>query len=527
MARILCIALCCIGVLLGAVDVEAKRNTEPEKILYIPLDNRPIVDDQTIAVVEKAGYEVVVPPKEFLGSRDDLGNPDRLWVWLEKNTTGKIKAAVISSDAMLYGSLIASRKHNYDKQIILERVELFRKYRKAHKKLPIYVFGSVMRTPRSGQSGGYEEPDYYRNYGANIFRYTALKDKFELEGLTPRETKEINFLQRLIPEQAMSDWIERRDKNFEANERLIDLAKDNAFNCLLLGRDDNAPFSQTHMEGRYLSEYGRKIDRHKYQTIAGIDEFGLMLLTRAINDRTKNTPTVFVTYDFGTGGETIPAYSDEPIDKSISDEILAMGATRIDNSNRADFILAVNTNPNGQTYDAMALNDRAEREGIGYVVDAIQGYVDSGRSVAVADVSFANGADNALMEMLKNRGLLFKLHAYAGWNTASNSTGFALGEGILAKKMNAVDKRELLYRRYLDDWGYQANVRNIISENLDWARGDGYYSALNDKRYDAAEQCARLMTLFARHNLGEMKVNKDFRIVFPWNRMFEAEIFSK
>jgi hypothetical protein len=135
-----------------------------------------------------------MPPKEILGSREDFGNPDRLWEWLDRNTKKYIVAAVISSDSMLYGSLISSRKHNYDKQLILERAELFRDFRKKHKKLPLYVFGSIMRTPRSGNASGYEEPDYYRHYGANIFRYTALIDKFETEGLTPRENKEIIFL---------------------------------------------------------------------------------------------------------------------------------------------------------------------------------------------------------------------------------------------------------------------------------------------------------------------------------------------
>lgn len=518
-------ALSFIGILSAAPNAEAKPKNKPEKILYIPHDNRPIVDEQTIAVVEKAGYEVVVPPSELLGSREDSGNPDRLWEWLDMNTKKDIKAAVISSDSLLYGSLVSSRKHNYDKNIILERAELFRDFRRKHGSLPIYVFGSIMRTPRTGEASGYEEPDYYRNYGSNIFRYTALKDKLDMESLTPRETRELNFLQKLIPTQAINDWMERREKNFEANEKLVDMAKDRVFDCLLLGRDDNAPYSQTHMEGRNLAAYGASVSKTRYQTISGIDEVGLMLLTRAINDRTNASPNIFVAYNEGVGAETVPTYSDEPIDDSINAEFLATGANRVDDESRADFILAVNTNPDGITYEATnPINTFRPREGTAHIVDSVQNYLDAGNLVAVADIAFANGADNAFMEELKDRGLLFKLHAYAGWNTATNSTGFALSEGILAKKMTDHDKRQILLTRYLDDWAYQSNVRGVIAGQLSWIDGDGFYSSLNDKRYDAADWSGQMLTHFIRNNLKEVSLKSYLRVEFPWNRMFEAKI---
>ena len=523
--KILGVAISLMGIFSASPDAEAKIKHTQEKILYIPHDNRPIVDEQTIAVVEKAGYKVIVPPPEILGSRNDLGNPDRLWEWLDINAKSNVRAAVISSDSMLYGSLISSRKHNYSGQIILERAELFREFRNKHKKLPIYVFGSIMRTPRTGEASGYEEPDYYRNYGANIFRYTALKDKLDLEGLTLRETKEINFLQKLIPARAIEDWMERRDKNFKANEKLIDMANEKIFDCLLLGRDDNAPYSQTHMEGRHLAKYGENLDKSEYQTIAGIDEIGIMLLTRAINDYTGEKPKIFVSYNRGAGGKTIPAYSDESIDDSINAEFLATGAVRIYDENFADFILAVNTNPDGETHEAnFPINSTKKRDGTDYFAAVMQNYINGGKKIALADIAFANGADNALMEQLKARGLLLKMHAYAGWNTPTNSSGFVLSSGILADKMTEKDKREILTMRYLDDWAYQANVRTKIAEQLSWIDGDGFYNSLNEKRKDAADWSGQLLTNFARKNIPDFGISKNIKVEFPWNRMFESRI---
>ena len=508
--------------------VSAKKKFVSEKILYIPHDNRPIVDEQTKDIIEKAGYEVITPPEEFLGNRESFGEPDKLWEWLNENTKKDIRAAVISSDAMLYGSLVASRKHDFDKQVILDRAELFKEFRKDHKKLPIYVFGSIMRTPRSAEASGYEEPDYYRHYGANIFRYTALEDKREMTTLTKREEKELDFLQRLIPKRALSDWKERHEKNFAANEKLIDLSKEKTFNCLLLGRDDNAPYSQTHMESRHLKQYGEGLDKNKFQTIAGIDEIGLILLTRAINDRTKNTPAIFVQYNWGRGAETVPTYSDEPIGDTISAEIAAVGGRLVNDFRRADCILTVNTNPDGITHEANSgYNESKSTQNTKYFVDTVQDYLAANKTVAVADIAFSNGSDNALMELLKDRGLLFKLHAYSGWNTATNSTGFALSTGILARRMTAADKKILLTTRYLDDWAYQANVRSIVASQLKWLRGDGFYESLDDKLYTASDESRNLIDHFAKNNLTAANIGENLKLEFPWNRMFETRITFK
>ena len=143
----------------GTSDCAAKKKEVKEKILYIPHDSRPIVSKQTIEILEKAGVQVISPPEELLGNRENPGDPDLLWDWLKKNAKKDLTAAVISSDALLYGSLVGSRKHEYDGDEVLARADLFNEFRNKHKKLPLYIFGSIMRTPRTGLASGYEEPD--------------------------------------------------------------------------------------------------------------------------------------------------------------------------------------------------------------------------------------------------------------------------------------------------------------------------------------------------------------------------------
>jgi len=519
---------------LMAMPLAGARNKEPQvkKIVFVPHDNRPISDKQTADVVKKLGYEVIVPPDEILGSREDLGHPDELWRWLneeiradKKEKNGEIQAVVVSSDAMLYGSLVGSRKHDYSKGEILDRVARFQQFRKDNPKLPVYVFGSIMRTPRSGEASGHMEPEYYDSYGSDIFRYTALKDKEEVEGLEPREKKEMAFLQDLVPNSALQDWTGRREKNLEASKFLIDLAKKKTFDYLLIGKDDNAPYSQTHMESRRISDYSKEMGEDRFQSMAGIDEAAMLLLSRAVNERSGNKPYVFVRYNWGSGPYTVPLYSDERIGSSIEDAIVVAGGIQVDSPEGADLVLVVNTNPNGKTYEAPdRSNDGQPGEGTKYFVDIVEEYLGKGYPVAVADVAYANGSDNAVMEQMRKRDLLFRLQGYAGWNTATNSTGFVIAEGMLARKMEREAVDELLLTRYLDDWAYQANVRNVIARQLTWLRGDGVYGSLDEKRGTVSERTARLLSRFVEDNLPPFDDLEQIEVDFPWNRMFESDI---
>lgn len=491
-----------------------------ESIIFIPHDNRPISDEQTADTLKKAGWEVIVPPDELLGGRDIKGNPEAVWQWLEENSR-KANAAVISSDTMIYGSLVDSRKHHYSEKELEQRIKRFGSFKATHPNMSLYVFGSIMRTPRTG--AGLAEPEYYASYGADIFRYTSLTDKAEIKGLTKREKKEYAFLQKLIPKDALNDWLSRRIKNVNVSKALIDLARENKFEYFALGRDDNAPYSQTHMESRKLAEYGKSLGNTRFSAMAGIDEFGMLMLTRAVNDITQTKPFIFVRYNTGRGEATVPAYSDEPIADSVRDHILAAGAIQVSSPKNADLVLVVNTDPNGKTFESGSnLNLTKPRNGTLFCADIITEYVKAGYPVGVADIAFANGADNALMEQLKNRELLFKLRAYSGWNTATNSTGFVLGQGIIAMKMTDEARDKLLLMRYLDDWVYQANVRTTMARQLGWFRMSGVYASLNENREAVEARSTMLMNRFIEENLPPFDELRYLKVTFPWNRMFEG-----
>ena len=495
-----------------------------KKIVYVPIDNRPVNEKQTVAVAEKLGYEVLVPPNELLGQREGYGLPDELWQWLEENARGA-QAAVVSSDAMLYGSLVGSRKHDLSAEKIMERAERFKAFHEKYPRLPLYAFGTITRTPR-GAAASSEEPAYYKTHGDQIFAYTALLDKEEMQGLSRKDKKQLEKLKAEIPPEYLEDWLNRRAKNYDANERFLTLAESGVFNYFLLGCDDSAVPSQTHRESRHLEELGQTLGKTRSVVTSGADELGMLMVSRAIHDNLRDVPFVYAEYAKGKGAETIPSYTNEKIGESVDKAISALGAIKVNNPKRADLVLLVSTNPDGKTGEAKFPDNTTKfRKGTKAFVEKVDSYVQQGYPVAVADIAYGNGADNALLEGLRQKGLQFRLQGYGGWNTATNSTGFLLGAATLANKMSKEDVADLLYTRYTDDWAYQANVRQQVANMLGSLPDEGNYSTLDTKKQPAAEKTAALLKDFLQRNLcfpWGLKV-KEVQAAFPWNRMFECD----
>lgn len=510
-------------------------------ILFLPQDNRPVSYQQTIEVAESAGFKLLYPNENILSRGPDTpGDADALLKFVEANIKNA-DAAVIATDAVLYGGLIPSRKHNISEKTLNERVNRLAKIAENNPNVKIYLFASLMRTPKNGAAAGVEEPAYYLQkgpsgfeIGADIFRYTALWDKSETEGLTVEEQAEKDAIIGRLPRSIWDDWMGRRNKNFNATLSLLELTKKGRVAALVIGRDDNAPFSATHREDRILLEKVERMNlpKNKFISKAGIDEFNLLLLARAANDLNRKIPTVYTEYTKGVGGATVPAYSDETIAESIADDVTISGGVMTNDIKNADVVLMVNSDYQGRTgaandwnpkYTALP-NDGFEREGSVEFFDRVKKHVDSGYPVAIADIVFANGADYFLMKNLRDNKMFYKIKAYAGWNTPTNSAGFALAEGIFAKYTPENKKNKILLRRYLDDWVYQTVVRTRIYGLL-YKRGEPeIYLHLDKAKTRIEEEATDLMYDFAKKELPYESSLENFTVTMPWNRMFECKI---
>ncbi|WP_419516213.1 DUF4127 family protein [Megamonas funiformis] len=523
--QLLCLFLMMIVVYVPNVVFASLNKT----IIFVPHDNRPISFKQTADNIRDLGYEVLTPPEELLGNRENpYAKPEELSKWVIENAK-KADAAVISSDSMVYGSLVASRKHNLSEDVVLARVHNFEKIHQANPNMKLYVFGSIMRTPQTSEASGSEDANYYAQYGTDIARYTALIDKLEQDGLTHKERKQLQQYEQKIPKAALDDWLSRRQGNFLVSKNLIDLARNDVITYLALGCDDNAKYSQTNKERRALDNYGSDLGELKYQSVAGIDEIGYVLLTRAVNNLQGDIPFVSVHYAKGTGENTIPAYSNEPIKNSIATHIKMAGGMKVNSDKRADLVFMVNTNFDGTTGAANDLNNvYIPNENIIDFVNMVDEAVQANKKVGIGDITFGNGSDNALMFSLYGKNLLDKLNAYSGWNTPTNSTGYALAMGMGANYTDRVGILKMLEVRYLDDWLYQANIRQAVANRLNSMPGEGDYGNTKTRTLPAeklaTEVLQKMITDYGLEKFEGQSYVADAQIRFPWQRMFEADI---
>lgn len=490
-----------------------------KNIIYIPIDNRPVSLSYVVETFSFYGVNLIVPPENLLSSNEHPGNPDALMAWLVQNAS-KSNIAVIAADSLIYGGLVPSRTHNEDMQLLFKRAQAMNVIKYANKDMKIYVYSSLMRTPR--QSTAFVEPPYYEEHGPMFFRLSQLLDKEDLQGQLDilDATEKKNYLE-LIPQEHQNDWFARRKKNLAVHNFLIDSFKAGYFNSLTIGKDDNAPLSQTHFEARTLSKNIDAFDAN-LRILPGIDQLGMLLLTKATFAFSLDVPKVNLIYAAGAGGQTLPAYSDQNLSSSVFEQLRLLGAEYAFSPQDADLTLAVNSPENGITLESSDyLNVSSVIIRDYNFAKQITTLADNGAKVAVADVCFANGASNSFMKSMSNLDAFDKIYAYSGWNTADNTIGYALAQGLLATGMNKSKRTILLKTRLLDDWIYQANVRkDVINKYL---RTNPY------KQYSLGRDAKKYVNIVG-DAMGEevsyipyLNTTK-FMVSLPWARMFEVKI---
>ena len=428
-------------------------------ILYVPQDDRPVDFAYTVKTAQDAGYTVLTPPQKYLSGSQFQGNPEKLMSWVESNA-GQADAMVLSIDSLVYGGLVDSRKHNLSMDTLTTRLAKVEALHGKYAGKPIYVFSTVMRSPWAGGKG--VEPDYYLKVGSDIYQLASLQAKMDSEPLNPQERNDWFAIMRRVPLEYLQDWWNRREKNMMINYRLIEDVRKGTFTYFSLGHDDNSVNTQSSLESKYLEEAGATIPKTAFGSFPGADQLGLLLITRAHNDFTNYHPKVTVIYPLGGGEKTVPSYDGQAIGKTIAEHIEAIGGT-VTNTERPDLLLAVNTPLTTSTsesgnFENFPIMLQSTKEFLGQIETA----VGEGIPVSLVDMAFSNGSDNTLVYGLYKDNMMYRLAAYNGWNTASNSVGYGIAQGVLAPAMTEQAHQNMLTTQYLDNWAYQANIRDYI-----------------------------------------------------------------
>lgn len=476
---------------------------------------------------------MLLPPQEWLGDLHTPGRSAALRDWLLK--LPEISALIVSIDMLAYGGLVYSRRHATSLEAALGILGVLKEFRAARPSTPIYAFNILMRLALTMDSEA-AAPNYY-----NVMRYARLADeaeRFHSEYLR----EQLAQVKAAIPPAVLDEYLAARRRNHEVNLTMVDWLAEGVFDYLLITQEDAAEFG---LHRREQDEIWRRATEKnaldKMSLHPGADEAALTLLARH-----WNTEAAFrLHWSCGEDAHRIALFEDRPFDQALREHVASMKGVLVE-SEAADFELFVNA-PLGIWHKDEDDEQRKQRAmKLHPFVRGIEQAVSEERRVALCDVAFPNGADDVLMNLLDKRGLLGKLAAYGGWNTAGNTLGTVLAqcaalqiadcklqsancgeelrEFAIRNSQSAILNCQFTFERLVDDWFYQSRVRAHIEKT---ARELGASPLDLNGSGQAVEAQARrelkgYAQLLAQRHFGSTLARCD--VALPWGRTFEVDL---
>lgn len=459
------------------------------KIALIPIDNRPVCYNlpKEIANIDNQ-LELLLPDRRLLGGLKSVADVNGILDWLEH--LKEVDAIVISLDTIAYGGLISSRRGKESFEEIKSRLDKVKNY--LSKASKVYGFSSVMRI--SNNNVNEEEKEYWNEYGTKIFEYSY---NFHKEGFDSTD----------VPSEIINDYLVTRQRNFHVNKMYLEWSEEGIFDTLVFSKDDCAEYGFNVLESNILNN---EINDKKLSAMVktGADEIPLTLLARAVVDLQegeKKVPKISMRFLAPEFKHLISKYEDISIEKSVQAQIELSGSI-CSNEEDADICMIINNFEENQ----------------GEIVMEVKTQPFSGqfnlpqKPYIIADVRFANGADNNFIDKLFKKPIdLDNFYGYSGWNTSANTLGSLICAGIVrlfAKEYNQEAFKKVQMVRFLDDWAYQANIRQALKKNF--ARPD-------------VRKLIKLMVPFEKKLQKIVGKMPQVKYKFPWKRYFEIEVIAK
>jgi hypothetical protein len=507
------------GIALLSSLVAAAGWAQPAKrVLLIPLDDRPSSLQFPTRIGAIGGVTVVTPPRALLGRFTEPGHPERIAAWILQQPLARFDAAIVSIDMLAYGGLVASRVGTSGSAADAERrLEVLREIKRKVPRLPILASSAIMRLAPTADGSN-------EAYRVDLARWAELSPAQDSVA-----AREIARLETRIPAAALVAYHETRARNARVNLRVAELVRDRTIDQVLFTQDDARAHGVHRAERTVLDRYveeQRLADRIMMQ--AGTDEAGMLLLARAVLTRARARLRVAPVYSSVAMQSQLMPYEDEPLERTVEKLIRSTGAEVTPDTAQADLLFFVHTSraESATTAEFAAAITRAATHGA--------------RGVVVADIDpkgDVQGADTVLAAALIESGAFARLEGYASWNTASNTIGTALAQGVVHRATRAPGRAEaqawFLTDRWLDDVVYRRLLRPeaaAIVRAQGWnpagltrEQGDSLAHAMTRRLRD---ETARRSEPFDRSTppSAACRPMSDVRLVFPWARLFEVEL---
>ncbi|MCA1295234.1 DUF4127 family protein [Paenibacillus sp. alder61] len=467
-----------------------------KKILYVPLDDRPVNLDDVIRQGQSAGLQLITPRRSDIRNRLDsvadacddqllgtssprFGRTANIREFILEHAAS-VDGFIISIDMLVYGGLIGSRRlrtsgggmyPEYDADAT-HLLDVIRKVKRQYPRKPVYVLDTIMRlaTNTFVENLNFDAYTEARNHmGQPRQPFTEFNEiingyDLSIDGTPYGDTIYFN----------KNHYYHARQHKFKTNLYVLDqLVKPGYIDFLAVGVDDAKTEGVQINEIRFVENYinqalggsgGQNPDRAII--LPDADGLGHSLLARMANQlhREGAKTKVSIQYYGPHGSTIINPYEYMNLHENLLRHIDIIGGQFVSEDPDMEVI-------------AVTAADRAS--------DAANRVASNGsdhQATVVVDFVGGGASDSAVTEALLASSCTGRILGYSAWNTAGNKIGISLGMGqaryaflvtekhpaALGKAVNA--HGSLLFKRFLKDYYYKtmaiAEVRNYSRSHM-------------------------------------------------------------
>lgn len=480
------------------------------RIVYVPLDDRPLNYAAIRRALEVADAEVLLPPRDLVGSRNHTPSLLLQARWLASNCN-KDTHLILSLDALLHGGLIQARSSRTDRERIDNALMLLGKL--AERSCSIRAYYVLKRL------------------WGNVFRQKELEGMADWEVLSRKLAAQVRssgenaaeFYRNCAEDDCSIDGWPADEARTLARHRLRQLeeAQTVVRLCSQFGIQLHLAVEDSVRDGVQEAELEYLLEGHTEEllTVAdGADEVGAVLLAGAMAEASDEEPTQVIVRDLQ--GEVAPYES-----QTVMDNLRVLARlTGAELAEKPDgFAVEIIGKPEPEDpYPAVVAGD-IRVPGFSQLLGSLTPLKEFDDQRVIADLTVTNGVNAALLdEFLKAERLAL---ATVQCNTVSNRLGHALLMGRLLHSAPASDAlARLIVGWYIEDLMYFAYLRTwVIARHGGLEPSDPrQLAAAENSICSMAERCAQKKFNGASLRGKTLEVD-EIRLRLPWQRWFEAE----
>ncbi|MEK5035201.1 DUF4127 family protein [Paenibacillus sp. FSL R7-0302] len=468
-----------------------------KKVLYVPLDDRPVNLDDVIVQGRSAGIHVITPDVTDLKNRLDsektvsgttllttsspaYGDTAKIRQWILDHAAS-VDGFILSADMLAYGGLIGSRRLRADAggaypaydAAITHLLDVIREVKQVYPDKPVYVMDTIMRLATTSFAEGLDLAAYTesRNFMLQPRRsFTQFDDILSGYNLSP--TGDYGSTSTFDKEQ----YYNTRAHKFKTNRYILEvLVQEGSIDFLAVGVDDantqGVQINEIHYMEAGINEWlggthGQNPDRAVI--LPDADGLGQSLLARMANQLYRNGAATRYTVEyFGPHGSTLTSpYEYMDVHQNILRHLDIVGGEAVGDAREVEIIAITAAD------QVLAAVNRIE-DNDSRLVPSV-----------VIDCVGAGAADARITEALLGSRHTGALLGYSGWNTPGNKIGLALGMAqaryayvVTETDATALDLAvnahgSLLFKRFLKDYFYK---RLAIGEIRTYSRAHSLY----------------------------------------------------